>query len=439
MHMHFGPGVQILGHDRRLPSDPIEPTRRSKKSCAESARNAQLANHHRCCRSHQVIGPSLGLQEMVDHIVTVLWNARIAIVFESPQAPDDRFDAVPIRRIRCQSTEDFVSKLLDFGRWLLVHTDKTGVGTNPIMQSMGRILIFCLLMMRELCIGRLRYSQRMQLRDLVKLMDHRQLRHIIAVGHHQLAIVHPTVEVDLVDSIDMQVRRERWGDQSWRLKIDDLRRQPLTHRIDQFRRRKLNLHPRLFLDRNHRRIAVGLRVEQILRMRPDAVLEMIERLDSQPLRCLTDQIRDRSRVGPLGLILLVVGLRLANRRKLLAVLFALGRFPLGLLDLVVERYRSRITPLFRSRLAIEVRNQIVHRGDLGFQKQIAIDRPKGKRLVLGSNQHVPIADPLASPTLPLTVATRGRHPSIESIRRVLGNTIPCEKPQSTESENSQNR
>ena len=135
----------------------------------------------------------------------------------------------------------------------------------------------------------------------------------------------------------------------------------------------MNLHPRLFLDRNHRRIAVGLRIEQILRMRPDAVLEMIERLDSQPLRCLADQIRDRSRVGPLGLILLVVGLRLANRRKLFAVLLALGCLPLGLLDLVVERYRSRITPFFRNSLAIEVRNQIVHRGDLGFQKQIAID------------------------------------------------------------------
>ena len=163
-------------------------------------------------------------------------------------------------------------------------------------------------------------------------------------------------------------------------------------------------------------------------MRPDAVLKMIERLDSQPLRCLADQIGDGSRVGPLGLILLVVGLGLANRRKLLAVLFALGRFPLGLLDLVVERYGSRIASLFRRRLAIEVRNQIVHRGDLGFQKQIAIDRSKGKRLVLGRNEHVPIADPLASPTLPLTVATRSRHPSIEPIRRVLGKTIPCKKP-----------
>ena len=92
------------------------------------------------------------------------------------------------------------------------------------MQTMADFLILYLLMMRELCIGRLRYSQRMQLRDLVKLMDHRQLRHVIAVGHHQLTVVHPTVEVDLVDSIDMQVRRERWSDQSWRLKIDDLRR-----------------------------------------------------------------------------------------------------------------------------------------------------------------------------------------------------------------------
>ena len=224
MHVHFGPGVQVLGQDRRLPSDPIEPARRSKKSCTESARNAQLANHHRCCRSHQVIRPSLGLQEIVDHIGAVLRGRRIAIALESPQASDDRLDAIPIRRVRCQYTEDLVSKLLDSGRWLLMDTDQSGVSTNPIMQSMGRIGVFCLLMMRELRISRLRYPQRMQLRDLIKLMDHRQLRHIIAVGHHQLAIVHPTIEVDLVDSIDMQMRRERWSDQSWRLKIDDLRR-----------------------------------------------------------------------------------------------------------------------------------------------------------------------------------------------------------------------